>query len=170
MAETRIEAVAGDITRLDVDAIVNAANSRLAGGGGVDGAIHAAAGRAELSAACAALGGCPPGQAKATPGFALPARWIIHTVGPVWHGGQHGEELVLASCYLSSIRVAEELGCRSVAFPAISTGVYGFPKDLAAAVAVDTLRSIDTTLSRVLLVAFDDETLNLYRRRLSGTS
>ncbi len=166
MGEMRIEAVSGDITRMEVDAVVNAANSRLAGGGGVDGAIHAAAGRSELAAACAALGGCPPGQAKATPGFALPARWIIHTVGPVWQGGGHGEEMILSSCYLSSIRVAEDLGCRSVAFPAISTGVYGFPKDLAAGVAVDTLRSIDTTLSRILLVAFDDETLRLYRRHL----
>ncbi len=167
MGDTRIEAVAGDITRMEVDAVVNAANSRLAGGGGVDGAIHAAAGRAELAAACAALGGCPPGQAKATPGFALPARWIIHTVGPVWQGGGPGEEMILSSCYLSSIRVAQELGCRSVAFPAISTGVYGFTKDLAAAVAVETLRTIDTTVSTALLVAFDQQTLELYRRHLS---
>lgn len=166
MGDTRIEAISEDITGLEVDAVVNAANSRLAGGGGVDGAIHAAAGRAELAAACAALGGCPPGQAKATPGFALPARWIIHTVGPVWRGGQYGEELILASCYLSSVRVAEDLGCRSVAFPAISTGVYGFPKDRAAGVAVDTLRSIETPLSRILLVAFDEQTLRLYRQRL----
>lgn len=166
MGGTRIEAISEDITRLEVDAVVNAANSRLAGGGGVDGAIHAAAGRTELAAACAALGGCPPGQAKATPGFSLPARWIIHTVGPVWRGGQHGEEFILASCYLNSVRVAEELGCRSVAFPAISTGVYGFPKDLAAGVAVDTLRSIDTPLSRILLVAFDEQTLRLYRQHL----
>lgn len=168
MGAMRIEAISGDITRVEVDAVVNAANSRLAGGGGVDGAIHAAAGRAELAAACAALGGCPPGQAKATPGFALPARWIIHTVGPVWQGGDHGEEMILSSCYLSSIRVAQDLGCRSVAFPAISTGVYGFPKDLAAAVAVAALRSLDTTVSTALLVAFDPETLQLYRRHLSA--
>lgn len=168
MGAMRIEAISGDITRMEVDAVVNAANSRLAGGGGVDGAIHAAAGRAELAAACAALGGCPPGQAKATPGFALPARWIIHTVGPVWQGGDHGEEMILSSCYLSSIRVAQDLGCRSVAFPAISTGVYGFPKDLAAAVAVAALRSLDTTVSTALLVAFDPETLQLYRRHLSA--
>lgn len=168
MVDTRIEALSGDITRLQVDAVVNAANPRLGGGGGVDGAIHAAAGWADLAAACAALGGCPPGQAKATPGFALPARWIIHTVGPVWHGGGQGEESTLASCYVASVRVAEELGCRSLAFPAISTGVYGFPKALAATVAVDTLRAIDTTISTILLVAFDHETLRLYQERLAA--
>lgn len=161
-----LDVTEGDITRMDVDAIVNAANSRLAGGGGVDGAIHAAAGRAELSAACARLGGCPPGDAKATPGFALPAQWVIHTVGPVWQGGDHGEDRLLESCYRRSVEVAEDLGCRSVAFPAISTGVYGYPKDRAASIAVGTLRRLDTSLDRVVLVAFDGETLELYRREL----
>lgn len=161
-----IDATLGDITRLEVDAIVNAANARLAGGGGVDGAIHAAAGRAELAAACAQLGGCRPGDAKATPGFALPARWIIHTVGPVWAGGQQSEDDVLRSCYRRSVEVAEELGCRSLAFPAISTGIYGFPKERAAAIAVSTLGGLDTSLSQILLVAFDEETLQLYRRHL----
>lgn len=161
-----IDATLGDITRLEVDAIVNAANARLAGGGGVDGAIHAAAGRAELAVACAQLGGCRPGDAKATLGFALPARWIIHTVGPVWAGGQQSEDDVLRSCYRRSVEVAEELGCRSLAFPAISTGIYGFPKERAAAIAVSTLGGLDTSLSQILLVAFDEETLQLYRRHL----
>ena len=156
----------GDITRLDVDAIVNAANARLAGGGGVDGAIHTAAGRTELSEACARLGGCRPGHAKATPGFALPAKWIIHTVGPVWHGGDDGEDQILESCYRRSVEVAEELGCRSVAFPAISTGIYGFPKDRAASIAVRTLGGLDTSVDRLILVAFDHQTLELYRTRL----
>jgi O-acetyl-ADP-ribose deacetylase (regulator of RNase III) len=160
----RLQAVLGDITVEQVDAVVNAANSRLAGGGGVDGAIHRAAGAAELRAACAALGGCPPGQAKATPGFRLPARWIIHTVGPVWSGGHKGEAETLASCYRSSLAVADELGARSVAFPAISTGVYGYPPELAAAVAVDTLTSAETAVDLVRLVAFDPTTYELYLR------
>lgn len=164
----RIEATIGDITRIDVDAIVNAANARLAGGGGVDGAIHAAAGQAELAAACAALGGCRTGDAKATPGFALPARWIIHTVGPVWQGGDRGEEELLRSCYRRSVEVAEELDCRSIAFPAISTGVYGYPKDRAAAVSVGTLRGLETSVAHVLLVAHDEETLELYRHYLAS--
>lgn len=164
----RIEATIGDITRIDVDAIVNAANARLAGGGGVDGAIHAAAGQAELAAACAALGGCRTGDAKATPGFALPARWIIHTVGPVWQGGDRGEEELLGSCYRRSVEVAEELDCRSIAFPAISTGVYGYPKDRAAAVSVGTLRGLETSVAHVLLVAHDEETLELYRHYLAS--
>lgn len=159
-----LEARHADITTLEVDAIVNAANSALAGGGGVDGAIHAAAGVRELSAACAELGGCDTGDAKATPGFRLPARWIIHTVGPVWHGGGHDEVALLASCYRRSIEVAEELGARSVAFPAISTGVYGFPRDLAAETAVATLRALDTTVEEVLLVAYDEPTLELYQQ------
>jgi O-acetyl-ADP-ribose deacetylase len=151
-----------------VDAVVNAANSRLAGGGGVDGAIHRAAGRADLMAACAALGGCEPGDAKATPGFGLPARWIIHTVGPVWQGGRSGEPDVLTSCYLRSMAVADELGARSVAFPAISTGIYGFPKELAARIAVDTLRTTVTSVERVILAAFDRDTLRLYEGHLSS--
>ncbi|MGH9094412.1 MAG: O-acetyl-ADP-ribose deacetylase, partial [Acidimicrobiales bacterium] len=140
----RIEAVQADITTLEVDAIVNAANSALAGGGGVDGAIHRAAGADELSRACAALGGCQTGDAKATPGFALPARWIIHTVGPVWRGGGQGEADLLASCYRRSLAVAGDLGARQVAFPAISTGVYGYPPEEAAAVAVGAVQRSGT--------------------------
>ena len=123
----RLEAAQGDITLEQVDAVVNAANARLAGGGGVDGAIHRAAGAAQLQAACRAIGGCSPGQAVVTDGFALPARFIIHTVGPVWHGGTSGEPETLASCYRAALSRADEMGARSVAFPAISTGVYGYP-------------------------------------------
>ena len=159
-----IRAQQGDITALDVDAVVNAANPELAGGGGVDGAIHRAAGAEQLHAACARLGGCPTGDAKATPGFRLAAKWIIHTVGPVWHGGHRGEADLLASCYRRSIEVADELGARSVAFPAVSTGVYGFPKDQAAEIAVATLARVETSVSLALLVAFDSPTLTLYQR------
>jgi O-acetyl-ADP-ribose deacetylase len=163
-----ISAVQADITGLDVDAVVNAANSRLAGGGGVDGAIHRAAGRAELMAACAALGGCQPGDAKATPGFQLPARWIIHTVGPIWQGGGAGETDVLTRCYVRSLGVADQLGARSMAFPAISTGIYGFPKDLAALIAVGTLRTTATAVEHVILAAFDQDTLRLYEGHLTN--
>jgi len=166
MAGRRIEAVHGDITSQDTHAIVNAANRRLAGGGGVDGAIHRAAGVAELHAACAALGGCEPGDAKATPGFALPARWIIHTVGPVWAGGAHGEPDTLASCYRRSLEVADELGARSVAFPAISTGVYGYPPEAAAEVAVTAVVATGGSVETVRLVAFDRATYDRYRTLL----
>jgi len=169
VAEVRLEATQGDITRQRVDAIVNAANSSLLGGGGVDGAIHRAAGR-ELLEACRQLGGCPTGEARATPGFRLPARWVIHTVGPVWSGGKRGEPELLASCYRRSLEVADELGIRSVAFPAISTGAYGFPGQLAAEIAVNTVRSANTEVELVRLVAFDAETFVLYRKALDNRS
>ncbi len=170
----RIEAALADITLERVDAIVNAANQSLRGGGGVDGAIHRAAGERELHASCAALGGCEPGDAKATPGFALHARYIIHTVGPVWHGGGHGEAALLASCYRRSLEVAGEVGARSIAFPAISTGIYGFPRDLAAEIAVSTLTSLvripaqPSPVELIRLIAFDQRTLELYERLLEG--
>ena len=163
----RIEACKGDITRERVDAVVNAANQALAGGGGVDGAIHRAAGPAELRQACAELGGCATGDAKATPGFGLPARWIIHAVGPRYRDGRHGEAELLASCYRRALEVADELGARSVAFPAISTGIYGYPADEAARIAVATLRATPTQVELVRLVAFDDKTLQRYERLLA---
>src|SRR4051812_48988995 len=161
----RTTAVQADITTLEVDAIVNAANESLLGGGGVDGAIHRAAGP-ELLAACRGLGGCATGDAKATPAFALPCRWVIHTVGPVWQGGHAGEAGLLASCYERSLEVAESLAARRVAFPAISTGVYGYPKDEAAALAVRTVRSSRADVDEVLLVAFDGPTHRLYEELL----
>ena len=160
-----IQVVEGDITVLDVDAIVNAANNSLLGGGGVDGAIHRAAGPG-LLAECRALGGCETGDAKATAGHELRARWVIHTVGPVWHGGDRGEADLLRSCYVRALAVADEIGATSVAFPAISTGVYGYPRHEAAAIAVDALRSTDCRVERALLVAFDRTTADLYRERL----
>jgi O-acetyl-ADP-ribose deacetylase (regulator of RNase III) len=160
-----VEAVRADITTLEVDAIVNAAKASLLGGGGVDGAIHRAAGP-ELLEECRTLGGCDTGDAKATSGYRLPARWVIHTVGPVWRGGGEGEAERLASCYRRCLEIADEIGARSVAYPAISTGAYGYPLREAARIAVDTVRSTPTNVERVLLVAFDDETLGLYRQRL----
>jgi len=163
-----LDVARANITSLAVDAIVNAANSSLLGGGGVDGAIHRAAG-SRLLEECRRLGGCATGDAKATGGYDLPARWVIHTVGPVWHGGGQGEAEQLASCYRRSLQVADELGARSIAFPAISTGVYGYPGPEAATIAVDTLRAAETDVERALLVAFDDETAALYRVRLAET-
>lgn len=160
-----IEARRGDITELEVDAVVNAANTALRRGSGVCGAIFAAAGP-QLDEACAAIGRCETGDAVATPGFDLPARWIIHTVGPVWRGGLSDEATQLASCYRRSLEVADELGARSLAFPAISTGIFGYPADEASLLAVNTLRAARTDVERVVLVAFDDETYDRYRALL----
>jgi O-acetyl-ADP-ribose deacetylase len=151
-----IEVVRGDITEQGVDAIVNAANETLLGGGGVDGAIHRAAGP-QLLAECQTLGGCRPGEAKATKGYRLPARYVIHTVGPIWNGGRHGEAETLAACHRNALAVAAGLGCRSIAFPAISTGIYGYPVDLAAPVAVGAVRE-HSALELVRFVLFDDAT------------
>jgi len=163
----RLEAVHGDITAEATDAIVNAANSGLAAGGGVCGAIFRAAG-AGLAAACNAVAPCPTGNARATPGFALPARWIIHAVGPVWHGGGSGEPELLASAYRRSLEVADEIGARSVAFPAISTGIFGYPLDLATATAVETVRGADTQVELVRFVCFDAATLAAYQQELNA--
>ncbi len=162
----RLEAAAGDITTERLDAIVNAANRQLRGGGGVDGAIHRAAGGDRLQAACRVIGECPPGNAVVTDGFDLQARFIIHTVGPVWHGGDAGEPETLASCYRRSLAVADEVGARSVAFPAISTGVYGYPPEQAAEVAVRAVRSTETAVTLVRFIAFDHTTLEYYTRLL----
>jgi O-acetyl-ADP-ribose deacetylase (regulator of RNase III) len=155
-----ISVIRADITTLGVDAIVNAANRALAPGGGVCGAIFAAAGP-ELVGACAALGGCETGDAKVTPGFRLPARFIVHTVGPVWHGGSGGEPELLASCYRRSVEVARDVGARTIAFPAISTGIFGYPPAAAAEVAVRTLEGSARDMD-VELVAFDDATAGAY--------
>lgn len=163
-----IEAVRADITTLRVDAIVNAANEALAGGGGVDGAIHRAAGP-ELLRATRPLGRCPTGQAVITPGFRLPARYVIHTVGPVWRGGGNGEDELLASAYESSFARAVEAGdIRSIAFPAISTGVYGFPRDRAARIAVRVMRAHESSFDRIVACVFDEESLALYRAALAA--
>jgi len=162
--------VEGDITRQTADAIVNAANSSLLGGGGVDGAIHRAAGP-ELLAECRTLGGCPTGQARITKGYRLPAKWVIHTVGPVWHGGDHGEDALLAECYRNSLALAARRGVRSVAFPAISTGAYGFPLERAARIAVTEVKRFlakESSIERVVFVCFGREAYDCYVQTLEA--
>lgn len=163
----RLSAIHADITTLEVDAIVNAANESLLGGGGVDGAIHRAAGP-ELLAACRTLGGCPTGEAKATGGYRLPARHVIHTVGPVWNGGDDGEADLLAACYRNTLRVAEDLRLVSVAFPAISTGVYGYPKAAAARIAVDVVSAhAARSITQVVFCCYSADDLARYRALLA---
>jgi O-acetyl-ADP-ribose deacetylase len=166
--DERIQVTQGDITKQTVDAIVNAANSSLLGGGGVDGAIHRSAGPG-LLAECRLLGGCKTGDAKATRGYNLPAKYVIHTVGPVWQGGNSDEDRLLASCYRRCLEVATKLGVQSIAFPAISTGIYGFPKQRAANIAVDQARSYTGDIERLLFVCFDAETADIYRELLLST-
>jgi len=168
----RIELLQADITSLEVDAIVNAANNTLLGGGGVDGAIHRAAGK-ELLNACRLIGGCPTGEARITPGFNLPVKYVIHTVGPVWRGGKNNEDALLESCYLESLKLAVEHNCNSIAFPNISTGVYGFPKERAAEIAIKSVLTFLQTSplpKKVIFVCFGYENAELYGRLLGKTT
>jgi O-acetyl-ADP-ribose deacetylase (regulator of RNase III) len=165
-AASKIEIARGDITKLEVDAIVNAANMTLLGGGGVDGAIHRAAG-SELLAECRALLGCEPGEAKITRGYRLPARFVIHTVGPIWRGGKHGEPETLANCYQNSLQLAVENGIKTIAFPAISCGAYGYPIQAAARIAMDTTHEFlanTDELDKVIFVLWDQDIYEAYRQ------
>jgi O-acetyl-ADP-ribose deacetylase (regulator of RNase III) len=167
--QERVEVVEGDITKQMVDAIVNAANATLLGGGGVDGAIHRAAGP-ELLEECRKLGGCATGQAKITKGYRLPAKWVIHTVGPVWHGGDRNEDELLASCYRSCFALAQQHGMRTTAFPSISTGAYGFPMDRAARIAVRETRKFlekNSSIEKVLLVCFGQSAREIHAQALN---
>lgn len=164
----KIELIRGDITRIDTDAIVNAANTSLLGGGGVDGAIHRAAGP-QLLEECRTLNGCKTGEAKLTHGYNLTARYVIHTAGPVWHGGNHNEPELLKSCYANSMTLAASLNLKSIAFPNISTGVYGFPKHEAAAIAISSVRnglSVHPEIKKVTFVVFDAENYDIYKEML----
>ncbi len=164
----RIELLKGDITELSIDAIVNAANTSLLGGGGVDGAIHRVAGK-NLLAECRLLNGCKTGEAKITKGYNLPSSYVIHTVGPVWHGGNNNEENLLALCYRNSLEIAVSNGLRTIAFPNISTGVYGFPKDRAAAIALKEIKAFlqnNNSIIKVIFVFFDDENYKIYKNVL----
>ena len=169
MLQERISLQIGDITNLKVDAIVNAANTTLLGGGGVDGAIHRAAGP-KLLEECRTLNGCLTGEAKITKGYNLPSKFVIHTVGPVWNGGKYDEDILLSNCYNNSLKLAKKNGIKSIAFPAISTGVYGFPSDRAASIAARTVKEFlekDDSIEKVIFVCFDEKTYLNYKNALN---